>query len=548
MKKYLSIIILFFCVGIAYAAPNYKYNSHAGHRDYCNAISDTSETVANDDCQPLRVTDGSFTDEGDYHLINAGASIGGTSQMTSSDTAVSIAHSYTEKIIACDPAFNFGTLADGKEGKIITIEIIDIECADATWTLTPDTATGFTSRTFSRIGEGISLLFVDSTVGWIIISDYDNDLYLNLKDETVNVTGGTFDLFSTGNINIYSVYTTWKTGIGVIIPTALLDVGGGAKDSIDGKDDLLVKDDVEIDDDLFVDGTARISDAYYLPTADGSANDIIVTDGADTLTWKTPTVDTPVVITMYDAIPARSSETNWNGALLELDNAAAVNSGAPFVMTTKGTGKIIIVVNAGGDLVGDITLTGTAVDRNTGVQTGSATSVITLTGATTDGSTTDANGNIVHVFTKAYISDKWFYGVVTITTTDTAITDMDVFHVSFEQLNDMPGITLDTFDINAFVTNASCEFDAYLHTLHVTGDEVNVDNEAELHIGTVGGAKAQPSLANKYYRLRQGNIAEALDGTTDGFWVDIHYSGTPVGIEDVTVKVWFTESLPLTLN
>jgi len=290
---------------------------------------------------------------------------------------------------------------------------------------------------------------------------------------------------------------------------------------------------------------------WVLPDSDGSADEIIKTDGAGTLTFVTPTVDVPINISMYDAEPARSSETNWNGGLLLLDTAASVGPATPandFTVTTKGTGKIMIVVNAGTDTAGDITITGTSVDRNTGVQTASDTSVITINGLSTDSPSTDANGNTVHGFTKAYISDKWFYGVTVISTSAVNSSDMDIYHVSFEQLNDKANITLNTFDVNAFVTNTSCEFDTYLYTLHVTGDECRVDNEAQLHIGSVGGAKAQASLANQYYRLRQGNINESLDGTTDGFWVDVHYTGTPIGIEDVTIKTWFTETISLTLT
>ncbi len=250
---------------------------------------------------------------------------------------------------------------------------------------------------------------------------------------------------------------------------------------------------------------------------------------------------------MFDAVPARAAESNWNGGLLELDNAAALNSGAPFVMSTKGSGKFIIVVNAGGDMVGVITATGTSVDRDTGAQTASDTSVMTLTGVTTDSSTTDANGNVVHVFTKAYITDKWFTGVVTLTTADVAITDMDIFHVSFEQFNDQSNIVINTFDANIFTTNVNAEFDAYLFCLEVTGDECNVTLCSELHVGAVGGAKAQTAQANKYFRLRQGAIAKSLDGSTDGFWVDVAYANSPVYVEDVTLKIWATKTQSLTL-
>jgi hypothetical protein len=249
----------------------------------------------------------------------------------------------------------------------------------------------------------------------------------------------------------------------------------------------------------------------------------------------------------FDAVPSRGSESNWHGGLLALDTGASLSSGSPFEMTTKGVGKIILVVNDGGgdDMVGEITATGTVVDRNTGIHTGGQTSVMTLTGVTTDNSTTDANGNVVHSFVKAYITDKWFYGVVTLTTTDVTLTDLDTYHVSFEQVNDSPNLILNTLDANIFTTGASAEFDAYLHTLHVTGDECNVDNEAELHVGSIGDVAA---LANKYHRLRQGNIDESLDGTTDGFWVDVHYKGTPLAVEDVTISVWFTKTITVELS
>ena len=163
---------------------------------------------------------------------------------------------------------------------------------------------------------------------------------------------------------------------------------------------------------------------------------------------------------------------------------------------------------------------------------------------TTDDTTTDANGNTVHDFTGAYISSKWFEGSVTLSTVDLTLTDVDVYHCSFEQVNDTPGLTLDTFDANIFTTNVNAEFDAYLHTLHVTGNKCNIDNESSLHVGAVG----MTALANKYERLRRGNINEALDGTTDGFWVDIHYSNSPTYVEDVTVRVWFSIAQSITLT
>ena len=293
---------------------------------------------------------------------------------------------------------------------------------------------------------------------------------------------------------------------------------------------------------------AASSPTFVTETLTGlTASQLVKTDASKVLASTIGTVQVPICMDYYDAIPARGTDSNYHGGLLKLDDAASLNSGAPFVMTTKGVGKIVLVVNDGGgdDMVGDITATGTAVDRNTGVHTGGQTSVMTLTGVTTDNSSVDANGNVVHEFVKAYITDKWFYGVVTLTTADVTLTDLDTYHISFEQVNDSPNLVINTIDANLFCTNASMQFDAYLYTVHVTGDEANVDTEGELHVGPIGSTAA---LANKYFRARQGNIDEALDGTTDGFWVDVHHTGTPLGIEDVTISVWLTKTVTVELS
>jgi hypothetical protein len=215
----------------------------------------------------------------------------------------------------------------------------------------------------------------------------------------------------------------------------------------------------------------------------------------------------------------------------------------------QGIGKILIVVNAGSDTAGDIILSGTQIDRETGLSLGIQTSTITINGTTTDGSTTDVNGNTKHSFTKAYISDKWFTGTVNVyadTGPSVNLSDVDYYHVSFEQFNDQPNITLDTMDFNLFANSVNAEFDAYLYALEVTGDECDISLQAECHLGAE--TNYQTPVANRYYRLRKGNIAKSIDGSTDGIWVDIHYSTTPAGIEDVTGKVWATETRSLILT
>lgn len=240
------------------------------------------------------------------------------------------------------------------------------------------------------------------------------------------------------------------------------------------------------------------------------------------------------VFDLYDAEPARASETNYHGGLLSLGTSDPLDSVPTNIVVSKGTGKILIVLNAGSDVAGSMTVTGTSVDRETGATTPADTDVITVDTLSTDTSSTDANGNTVHGFSDAYITSKWFTGSVTISTGNLTLTDVDTYHVSFEQFDDNPTYTIQTMDSNLFTTGAAAEFDAYLYTLTVSGSKAVVFNQSSLHVGAIG----ETAIANKYWRLRRGNINKPMDGSTDGCWVDIHYSNTPAQIEDVTLSVW----------
>ena len=58
------------------------------------------------------------------------------------------------------------TLADGFNGQILSISIT---AAVGTGTLTPTTTTGFVDISFIAAGDTATLMFVDSTVGWIVL-------------------------------------------------------------------------------------------------------------------------------------------------------------------------------------------------------------------------------------------------------------------------------------------------------------------------------------------------------------------------------------------
>ncbi len=286
--------------------------------------------------------------------------------------------------------------------------------------------------------------------------------------------------------------------------------------------------------------------SFYIgaPVAGGTPTEVLYIGDNGELAQGIATSHTQVAFSMYDAEPARGSETSLDGAFIKIADNQPLNSVPTDLVVTKGTGKIIVIVNAGSDLVGEITITGTSVDRDTGATTALDTDTITVDALTTDDSDTDANGNDRHAFTGAYISSKWFVGTVTLSTTDLTLTDVDVYHVSFEQFDDTADITLDTFDANLLTTNVNAEFDAYIYAIMVTGNKCDITREASLNVGADG----ETAIADRYWRLRRGNIGKAINGTTDGTWVDIHYANSPAYVEDVSIKVWATEVVPLTLT
>ena len=429
-----------------------------------------------------------------------------------------------------------------------------------------------TSFTFKHNGGGLTMtgesptltLDVQRAAGGVTTSLMDV-MFKNTTTDTT-ITAGKIGVFGTmtGPTATYMFFDIDTTAAhdSALMKLGKLGLGLGLSGTTVPSKMLEVVGDTDLTGDLTVSGNTTLGNAagditdingeYTLPQVDGAAGDIITTDGANTATFKTPTSHTQIAFSMYDAEPARGSETSIDGAFLLL-TAGTPASPTPIqlgpatpandVSISKGTGKLVVVVVAGSDFAGDITVTGTSVDRDTGATTGSDTDTLTIDALTTDGSDTDANGNVRHAFTGAYITSKWFVGTVVLSSTTLDCT-IYAYHVSFEQFDDTADITLDTFDVNLLTTSVNAEFDSYLYSIEVTGDKCDISREASLNIGAGG----ETALANRYWRLRRGNIGKALDGTTDGTWVDIHYSNSPAFVEDVSLKVWATEIVPLTLD
>ena len=227
-------------------------------------------------------------------------------------------------------------------------------------------------------------------------------------------------------------------------------------------------------------------------------------------------------LTAYIQENQRQQDINIWGALQSLQTAAKLSLIGGPLNVTKGIGKILFVVNAGTDLVGDITVTGNSINRDTGATSVADTDTVTLNGTTTDSSTTDSGGFTVPIFTGAYITSKWFYGTlvtpIVLTTLNVDVTDMDIYHVSFHQFDDVSNITVNTLDISALPVNASAALYAHLYSVKpTTGDLVDVTNEMDIELDT---AEVE---SNNYQRLRRSGSTNEfdIDGATQGVFLQM---------------------------
>ncbi len=255
----------------------------------------------------------------------------------------------------------------------------------------------------------------------------------------------------------------------------------------------------------------------------------------------TATVTMRLALDVYINYKARNEESHIHGNFVPIVTGQPLDSVPTDISITNGLSKMVIVVNAGSDFDGEITVTGTSVDRDTGAETGSDTDVITVDALTTDDSTTDANGNEVYDFTGAYITSKWFKGAVILSTTDLTLTDVDVYQVSFEQFGDTE-VTVQTLDVTAEVDNDAAWCDIYLYFLQVTGDKCDIASIADVHVTAV------ESTVGRYYRLRQANLATICDGATNGIWIGANFGRLAQrDWEDMGIKVWYDEKLAVNL-
>ena len=149
MKKVLILTIAILALSIlpAYCAVNYN-------------------SWGNTDLHPL------LGRELPYDLIYGGASRGGVSTQTSGMHTITVA-GYSVVNLPADNG-DVGvvfTLADGKQGQIITI-VASARTSSETKVITPNLCTGFTTITLDAALDSVTLLYVDDTTGWIHLGGY----------------------------------------------------------------------------------------------------------------------------------------------------------------------------------------------------------------------------------------------------------------------------------------------------------------------------------------------------------------------------------------
>lgn len=168
-------IALFLCLvlfsPVVFASTGLKYNGADS-----GAVTDIN--IKNADTQSTAFFDGSMLALPilDPSLFAVGTGQGGSVSAVSSTVAVSVTAAIVRKVLDTDgnALFTAGTMANGQPGQILTIFAVGGSPGGGTtgnnYTITPTTKTGFTSVKLSATKDSVTFLYVNDTVGWIILS------------------------------------------------------------------------------------------------------------------------------------------------------------------------------------------------------------------------------------------------------------------------------------------------------------------------------------------------------------------------------------------
>ena len=98
------------------------------------------------------------------NLLDRFTTAGGTTSAADS-LAIPVTHAYVAKTTGSDAEAL--TLANGVPGQILVISLV--VDGGGTGTLTPTTKSGFVSIAFADAGDTVALLYVNDTIGWVIL-------------------------------------------------------------------------------------------------------------------------------------------------------------------------------------------------------------------------------------------------------------------------------------------------------------------------------------------------------------------------------------------
>jgi hypothetical protein len=180
MKKFmLFLMCLAFACQTAFAGHGtFEDGAYEGEAGSVNASTNLDSSTSGG-VQTLTVTNSPvFTGDVTFRsTMLAVGRVGGASSISSSSTQIGdnlLAYSVILKSVGggggVDSTGVGTTLRDGTPGQMITFLIKGLQ-SGGSWVVTPTTKTGYTSFAMDTKGDMITLLFVDSTVGWIIVSN-----------------------------------------------------------------------------------------------------------------------------------------------------------------------------------------------------------------------------------------------------------------------------------------------------------------------------------------------------------------------------------------
>ena len=120
--------------------------------------------------------------------------------------------------------------------------------------------------------------------------------------------------------------------------------------------------------------------------------------------------------------------------------------------------------------------------------------------------------------------------------------NIDVYQVSFEQLNDDANASVTTLDIDGQINNAAAWLSAYLYHVDVTGDAVDITAITSIVIA------ASTYDVDSLMRLRRGALAQSIDGSNSGIVLQVALGPSPQQWwQDVSIKVWGARQSTITV-